>query len=311
MMWILIIIGIIIVIFIIVALVFYKPFMGFFGRKDIDPDFSKAPDNFKGYIKQYQESLPWLNRQDKEDLYIKSRDHLKLKGELFKLNPGTKKVVLAMHGYHGGGQYDMSRFVRFYKDNGYDCLVISQRTHESSEGKYIGFGYLEQFDGILWCKKLIELYGEDVRIVLHGVSMGGATVDLMSGNPELPSQVKMVISDCAYDSMLNEVQVILKDMPGFARKVSVFFLSFWCQLLAHYNISKASPIEAVKKSKIPTIFIHGGNDDFVPTVMVNELYSNCNAPKWLFIVPGAGHAASYVKQPDEYEKVVKDFWTKY
>ena len=56
---------------------------------------------------------------------------------------------------------------------------------------------------------------------------------------------------------------------------------------------------------------HGAADKFVPVEMTYENYEACASPKKLFIVPGADHAMSYLKDREGYEKTVKDFWKEF
>ena len=68
-------------------------------------------------------------------------------------------------------------------------LLIDERAHGESEGTYIGFGTMDRLDGMEWVKWMIDKIGDDAQILLHGNSMGGATVCMMSGL-KLPDQVK-------------------------------------------------------------------------------------------------------------------------
>jgi len=64
----------------------------------------------------------------------------------------------------------------------------------------------------------------------------------------------------------------------------------------------------MQNCKVPILFIHGTDDNFVPIEMTYENYKACTAPKKLFIVPGAEHGMSYVMDKDGYENAVKLFW---
>lgn len=69
-----------------------------------------------------------------------------------------------------------------------------------------------------------------------------------------------------------------------------------------------SSINAMKTCKVPVLFIHGTDDDFVPVEMTYENYKACAAEKRLLIVPGAGHGMSYILDKKGYEKAVLEFW---
>ena len=57
-----------------------------------------------------------------------------------------------------------------------------------------------------------------------------------------------------------------------------------------YSFTEYSPLEAVKKSKTPTLFIHGSQDTYVPTYMCQELYDAAVCPKDIIHIAGAEHA---------------------
>lgn len=62
---------------------------------------------------------------------------------------------------------------------------------------------------------------------------------------------------------------------------------------------------------IPVLFIHGGDDRFVPCDMGRENYAHCrSAGKELLIVPGAGHGMSYMVDKTAYLTAVSTFLNK-
>ena len=76
----------------------------------------------------------------------------------------------------------------FYEKMGYNVLLTDARGHGASEGGYFGFGWPERKDYGLWIEKVIERVGDHAQIALFGVSMGAATVMMVSGE-DLPAQV--------------------------------------------------------------------------------------------------------------------------
>ena len=80
-----------------------------------------------------------------------------------------------------------------------------------------------------------------------------------------------------------------------------------CKLRAGYSFREASALEQVKKAKVPILFLHGANDDFVHTDMVYELYDTCPTKKDIYVTKDAGHAQSYYIDPETYTNKVCDF----
>jgi fermentation-respiration switch protein FrsA (DUF1100 family) len=69
-----------------------------------------------------------------------------------------------------------------------------------------------------------------------------------------------------------------------------------------------STVEALRKTKLPVLLIHGEADSFVPGEMTYENFQACGSSKKLLVVPGAGHGGSYLKDPEAYRQALVDFW---
>ena len=74
-----------------------------------------------------------------------------------------------------------------------------------------------------------------------------------------------------------------------------------------FDIESASPVEAVKSSKIPTLIIHGSADSFVPASMSEEIFANCTMQKKKRLqIEGADHGLSYFVDKDLYLGAVNE-----
>ena len=150
----------------------------------------------------------WLAEQKLEDVYIKSDDGLKLHGTVIRCE-NSKMCVICFHGYTSRGLNDYGSMAKFYNEQGFNLILIDTRNHGESEGKYTGFGVLDRFDAVKWIEFAIKTFGDDVKIFLHGDSMGGATV-LMTSGLDLPDNVKAIIADCAFTSAYEVFCHVLK-----------------------------------------------------------------------------------------------------
>lgn len=264
-----------------------------------------AGTDWDRYIPTIRAAKEWLNSKPNEDVWIKSYDDLNLYARFFPCE-NSKKVVICFHGYTSEGSNDYSTLAKFYLENGYNLLIVDERAHGKSEGKYIGFGCLDRYDAELWIEYAIKKLGVDCSILLHGDSMGGATV-LMTVGLELPEQVKAVVSDCAFTSAWDVFSVVLKNMYHIPPFPIMQIADRMVKRKAGYGLNECNAKEEVKKAEIPILFIHGDSDTFVPCYMVNELYDACPSKKELLLVKGAGHVESCYKNPDEYEGAIRSF----
>lgn len=243
--------------------------------------------------------------QPHRDVYLTAWDGLKLHGTYFP-REGEKKVVICFHGYTSQGMSDYIALSDYYMKHGYSMLLVDERAHGQSEGTYIGFGCLDRKDALGWIDWIIENCGRDVQILLHGTSMGGATV-LMASGLELPEQVKGIISDCGFTSPKEVFTYVLHSMYHLPAFPVIPLADLLNRKLAGYGMDECNAAREVRKAKIPILMIHGEGDTFVPSSMCEEIYENCASEKKKLIVKGAAHAESYYKDTESYEQALDEF----
>lgn len=242
-----------------------------------------------------------------EDAWTKSFDGKKLHAKVYVKDP-KKPFAILVHGYRGSGLRDFAGGLGYYLSQGFNAVLIDHRGHGISDGKTITFGIKERKDLVSWINYVIETYGKDTKILLAGISMGGATV-LMVLDQKLPSNVKCVISDCPFSSPLG---IILKvtDQMHISSKLCKPFIKLSARLFAHVNLEESSAIESVKKSSVPILVIHGTADRYVPVEMSEEL-KKANPSIELLEVEGAPHGLSFLKDNKLYTSVAKSFLERY
>lgn len=276
----------------------------------IGPGEGIVLEDYKGYLAP--EVTAWLDAQAMRRVSIASDDGLKLSAYYIPAPQPSNMVAVLAHGYSGEALSNTAAVARMYQERfGCHLLMPDARGHGLSEGRYIGFGWHERKDMKQWVEWAIQEVGPDSRIVLYGISMGGATVLMTSGEP-LPEQVKCVIADCAYTSTRDILAYQLKQMYKLPAFPFIPATSLICRLRAGYSFSEASALKQVERSMKPILFIHGQNDTFVPTKMVEQLYERCaSSVKEMWIVPGAGHALSYFTDQAGYVERVDQFIRRY
>lgn len=236
---------------------------------------------------------------------IVSHDGLNLKAYFVPAAAPTDKLVLLVHGYKAGPT-GMAHYAQRYHQHGWNVLVPHHRAHGDSQGRYIGMGYLEHFDMLGWLSLVTDSQPE-AQIVMHGVSMGAATVMLATGSADLPPNVRLAVADCGYSTVTAEFTHQLKDQFGLPPFPLLPATSLVTKLKANYFFADVDCLAAVARSSTPTLFIHGDQDDFVPFAMLEEVYTAAACPKEKLVVPGAAHAKSRETEPDVYWSTVDSF----
>src|SRR5690625_284775 len=181
----------------------------------------------------------------------------------------------------------MGKLAKLYYEEGFDVLLPDSRGHGDSEGDYIGYGWHDRLDYLDWIDLLVEDYDAE-DIILHGNSMGAATV-LMTSGEDLPDEVKGIIADSGYTTVKDELAHQLQHIYGLPSFPLLEVTSVITNVRAGYTLGGASAIDQVKDNTLPLLIIHGGDDDLVPTDMAYEIHDAAGGEKELWIVPETGH----------------------
>lgn len=241
------------------------------------------------YLKQCLAGGKALKELNGTPLTIISKDGKKLRAELYE-NGQTERFIILVHGYHSYPAYDFGTIAHFYLALGYGVMLVTQRSHEDSEGMLITYGAKESDDVRLWAEKLSATYPKS-RIILHGISMGGATV-MLATEKKLPSNVTAVINDCGYTTPFEEICHVAKTsmhLPAFTIRMA----NVWSVILTGVSLRKPSVTRAGARCLLPKLYIHGEEDSFVPYEMGVRNYEAAAEPKRFLSVKGAGHALSF------------------
>ena len=241
------------------------------------------------------------NREEEKQL---ANDGITLKGTEYIKDEQINDWVIVLHGYRSNPESVIS-IGRHFSEKGYNVLIPYMRATGESEGEYIGMGWLDKDDLKCWIDLIIK-QNNNSNIILHGSSMGAATV-LMASGDELPSNVKAIIEDSGYTSVWDIFASEAKarfNLPAFP-VLNMFEIV--ANFRAKYDIKEASALEQVKKATVPILFIHGDNDDFVPEYMCEKLYEAANCKKDKLIIHSAGHTESRYKEPETYYNKIFEF----
>ena len=227
-MWILIVLAVVLVIALLTVGTAFLAFRFMFYRPKRS---TKVPKFYidSPHYKVSRKGMKFMDTIPVEDAYMTSRDGLKLHAYIYPAETETKKFVLGIHGYRSYARPEYGPYIEFYRSLGYNMLLPDDRAHAPSEGKYIGFGVLDRLDCVDWAKYIVKTYGEDVEILLHGVSMGGATVLAASGEEDLPKQVKGITADCGFSSAQEVISYTFKTMMHLPTKPLMPIIEFFAK----------------------------------------------------------------------------------
>ncbi len=239
---------------------------------------------------------------------IRSFDGTALYAKYYHIKDGAP-LEIAFHGYRSCGERDFCGGADICKKVGINLLIVEQRSHGASTDNTITFGIKERYDVAAWVDFAVEQFGKETQILLCGVSMGAATV-LMASDLDLPDNVKCIVADCPYSSP-KEIITHVCSKKGYPVGLFYPMIKLSARFFGKFELTDLGAIDSVGKTNIPILFIHGDEDDFVPTQMSKRMYNVCTCQKQIEIFPEATHAMSYVVDPVRYEKIIIDFVSKY
>lgn len=300
------------VIFILIFIVLFSVYFFFMAfvrrRKDESSDIdSKENDFLNEYRPVIKNGINYINSQPYKWVYCKSYDGLTLAARYFDMH--SHNTVILFHGYRSSANRDFSCAVRLYCEQGYNVLLADQRSHGKSEGKLITFGVKERYDAVSWAKFYTESIDPDSKIILGGMSMGATTV-LLAAGLDLPENVKGIIADCGFTSPVEIIKKVARQSFHINASVFLPIMNLLCIITGHFGIYGVSTEKSLAASKLPVLFIHGKNDNFVPCEMSERNYKGAAGEKEILLVDGADHGMSYLVDTHDVEMHLRKFLNK-
>ena len=263
----------------------YALFLRFYGRisaKKMEKNLHKDP--------YYHDYLPLIKEcRDKlegryEDVYTEAFDRLKLHGFYFDNN--SKRIVIMFHGAHSSAFNNFGYIANNMLDHGYSLLIIDERAHGLSEGKYFTYGVKEHKDVLTWVDFVKNNY-PDKEIILYGISMGAHSIALASDQLD-ERIVKAMVLDSSFENIDELFDNIMKThhVPTFLFGRAVGFLSIH---KAGMEYRTWHVRDHISKTKVPCLFVHGDADNVAPIPFFMDNYNACSSRKEKMVIKGASH----------------------
>jgi fermentation-respiration switch protein FrsA (DUF1100 family) len=177
-----------------------------------------------------------------------------------------------------------------YAKAGYSVLMIDLRAQGGSEGERVTMGYKEVRDvrgALLWLNERGFAPGE---VVLHGFSLGGATV--LRAAPE--SGVAAVVEESAYSDLPLILRQQLPEESGlpFFFTPGIFLMGMLFLGIDPWAVRPEEDARRLCQEGIPLLIIHSKDDEVVPFEHAERIRKACpEAAFWS--IEGYRHVGAY------------------
>lgn len=279
---------------------FFAVFTRKSGRNFRETDVKKT--YYAPYIDEMNAAYERVTARKPERMTITSFDKTELAADYYNSNSDTTVVLL--HGYNTPPLNNFSVIADHFLSRGFNLLIPYARGHLCSGGKRSTLGLYERKDLIYWLDMLVREYVPK-NIVIYGMSMGCATAAMASSSIGKDSRVKALILDCGYTSPYEQLKSDMK-RRGLPWMLMLPFTNVMCVSKLHEDL-RTSAVDALKKNRIPALFLHGKADGSVPFELGVKNYEACASEKEALFVEGADHTMCFTAGGKEVRDAVDAF----
>jgi pimeloyl-ACP methyl ester carboxylesterase len=216
---------------------------------------------------------------------------------------GPSRAAVLVHGW-GGNRSDeyIRKTAPLYREAGYGVLMLDLRGHGESGGERRTLGDREVRDvhgALAW----LEDEGfESNEVVLHGWSMGGATVTRSAPG----TGVAAVVEEAGYADLPLLLREELPESSGLPRLFngSAFLAASLFLGFDPWDVRPEREAARLQEEGIPLYVIHSTADETVPYEHA-ELFRRANPDAELWTLEGYEHVEAY--ESPEYEEKLNAF----
>ena len=251
----------------------------------------------------YDKGIRWgeENARYKEEIEIKSKDGLKLKGEYF--NFGFDKAAIILIGRAETLLYSYY-FGDLFQKAGCNIVVIDPRACGDSEGMYTTAGIKEGEDASLWIDYINKTYGIE-KFYIHGICVGSAEAIFVAASKQ--PYISGIILEGPYSTFYEVLKMRTKQKgkPTFPICIQMAMLY---KKYANVSIFDSIPIEKISEVNVPTLFLCGREDKSNNPDDFTKIYDACGSKdkKFVWFDHGA-HSHLRIVNPEEYDSEVISF----
>ncbi len=242
-----------------------------------------------------EEHMKWLNVKA-EKVNLKDEEEV----ALYLKNKNTShSYMIILHSLTTKVE-DMASYIYHFYDLGFNVYVPEYMDEA------ISMGIKEQDVVLKWADHIAKA-DDKANIFVFGLGMGGTTALLCANNLK-HENVKGVISDSGYSDVKEVFKISINNIYGVPSFPTVALSSLYVKITKKLNFNEDDVLEAVRKSEVPILYIHGTEDSIVPVQQSNRLYEVTKAKGSDHItIHGATHGQTMTEDTEKYWREVDAF----
>lgn len=181
-----------------------------------------------------------------------------------KGNENEKGLVVLAHGFGGGGHVSYMDVADYFTSNGYKVFAYDVTGNDESGGDAVN-GLPQGIIDLDYALDYVDTQEEltDLPLLLWGHSWGGYSVCTVA---ELHPEVKGVVSMAGFNSSLDMIEFVGRDMAGDSIDyIMPLFEELESKKFGEY--AKMNVLESLEKSDAKVLMYHSADDDMIPIEM--------------------------------------------
>ena len=299
-----------VILFLVILTLGISCFFVFSGRRlqvDILDEEAVKGTIYEGRFPKFKKTHQLLCDAGIHEVYTVSHDGLTLFARWIPAD-NAKGTVLIAHGYRSHSYIEFGDAIAFYRQQGMNLLLIDERTHGKSQGKFITLGTQESRDIVTWVEYHNRMLAS-CPVILHGLSMGAATV-MFSAGRQLPENVRGIIADCGFTKPSEILAYVFRYRSRLPAWPFLWVTDLCARLFAGFSLYGMDSRKTLNAGKLPVLLIHGTADTFVPAFMSQQIYDAYTGEKELLLIEGAAHGKCFPVAPEKCREAIGRFLMK-
>lgn len=236
----------------------------------------------------------WKQTHLRDAVSVTAQDGVILQGGLY--DAGSNVTAILLHPFDGDSVNSDYLVAPYYAEKGYNILLPDGRNHGESGGDHVTYGLLEGNDVVAWSKLLLDRYGPDHRIILHGCDLGAnaalAGAAQLQMEPGFENRICFVVAESPIVNLYETADYLLKHQFGIPGIVVQTVDRYAKSSLGGRSMKDIDLTVMTGACTTPLLVIQPSEDTLVPPAAASSISTWYAGPNTL-LVPACAHGMSF------------------